>query len=92
MRFEFFLKTEDDWCGTFEGGYVRVLISNEINPAHDIIRISFWGTDDFGMTADSGKKDPSMALIDMCEAMAIVQALPKPIAIKTLEEFGFETY
>jgi hypothetical protein len=92
LQFEFFLKTDDDWCGTFDGGYVKVIISNELSPAHDVIRIGFWGTDDFAMITDSGKKDPAFALIDMSEAMVIVQQLPKPISIGTLKDLGFEPF
>lgn len=92
MKFNFFLPTEDEWCGTYPGGYVECVISNELCPKYDQIRIGFWGNDDMALILDSEKKDPSNAAADMMEALSFVQKIPRPISKDYLRSIGFEAF
>jgi hypothetical protein len=92
MKFSFFLPTDEDWQETFSGGYVKVIVSNELTPEKDQIRITFCGTGKFFMAVTSGKKDPAMAMVDMFEAFFLVESIPRPVTINFLKSIGFERF
>jgi len=92
MRFNFFLPTADEWYGTYDGGYVECVVSNELSPKYDQIRIGFWGNDDTALILDLKKSDKKYQTIDMLDALDLVQKIPLPIKKDTLRELGFEPF
>ncbi len=88
MNINFFIPTEEEWYGTYEGGYVEVVISNESYPEKNTIRIVFEGNDDFMMTW--GKDiDPKNEKDEFFDAIKMVASIPVPIKKDDLEKLGF---
>ncbi len=90
MRAEFFLPTEEPWACTFPGGFVRVLISNELSSEKDRFRISFFGTTNYGLTFDGKRFNKVDEFSYFMEALNMVHNIPKPISIWHLKKLGFK--
>ena len=88
----FFLPTEDEWYGTYKGGYVKVQISNGLSPKFNQIRIGFWGNDDMALIKDSDIMSPEEADAYMHQAIIAVLNFPQPISKDYLFSIGFETF
>lgn len=92
MKFRFFLPTKDEWYGTYKGGYVEVLVGDELNPEFNQIRIGFWGNDDMALIKDSEKYDPKESKERLRDALTYVLSMPTPITKDYLREQGFECF
>lgn len=93
MRITFFLPTEEEWYGTYEGGYVEVYVSNEKQPfaggwRHEII-INFSGNDDLMWrkiyAIEENDKDK-----ELMDALNMISKIPLPVTKEYLKTIGFE--
>lgn len=91
-NFSFFLPTEDEWYGTYKGGYVKVHISNGLSPEFNQVRIGFWGNDDMALIRDSEVMSVYKADAYMYESLMWVLNLPRPISKDYLRSQGFEAF
>jgi len=89
MNITFFLPTEENWYGTYEGGYVKVWISNESYPEKNTIRIVFEGNDDF-MMAWGKEINPKNEEKEFFNTFKKVMSIPIPIKKDGLKKAGFE--
>ena len=99
MRFKFYLPTEEEWCGTFNGGYVECTVVNERQPTNIIkdycvwkyfIFIIFNGNDDMSWTKryeiTEEKRDE-----ETLKALELVASIPLPVTKAYLKTVGFES-
>lgn len=98
MKMTFYLPTEEDWYGTFDGGYVEVLISNEKQPCHFTkdgcvwrywIFIIFQGNDDL-MLAKRYEVEDSEKDAELLKAFELISNIPLPVTKEYLRTIGFE--
>jgi hypothetical protein len=99
MKIEFFLPTLEEWCGTYEGGYVQVYITNDKQPINitknhcdwkHFIFIIFSGNDDL-MWAKRYEIEDSQKDIELLKAFELVSKIPTPIMKEDLIKLGFES-
>lgn len=98
MRLTFYLPTKENWCGTFDGGYVECTIINEKQPTNitkdhcDWIRhifIIFQGNDDL-MWAKRYKIEENDSDKETIKALEMISNIPLPVTKKYLQTIGFE--
>ena len=98
MRLKFYLPTEENWCGTFDGGYVECIIINEKQPTNitkdhcDWIRnifIIFQGDDDL-MWAKRYEIKEEDCDKETVKALELIANIPLPVTKKYLQTIGFE--
>jgi len=97
MKIEFYLPTKEEWYGTFDGGYVQVLVSNEKQPTNitkdrcdwvHFIFIIFQGNDDcMWAKRYECKDDPGKELLN---ALELISKIPLPVEKAYLKSIGFE--
>ena len=92
IHHKFFLPTEDEWYGTYDGGYVEVVISDGLNPELNQLRIGFWGNDDTALIRDSEMYDPEESKEKVRDAIEYVLSMPQPITKEYLRKEGFEAF
>jgi hypothetical protein len=99
MRLKFYLPTEEDWCGTFSGGYVECTIINEVQPTNikgaccDWVRsiyIIFQGNDDL-MLAKRYVVDENLCDKETISALELISNIPVPVTKEYLKTIGFES-
>jgi len=90
---KFFLPTEENWHGTYDGGYVEVYISNGIQPTGDEwkywIFILFQGNDD-EMWAKRYQIEDSQKDVELLKAFELISKIPLPVTKKYLKTIGFD--
>lgn len=98
MRLTFYLPTQEDWCPTFDGGYVRCIIINEKQPTNItkdkcdwkyFIFIIFQGNDDL-MWAKRYEIDESKRDEETVKALELISEIPLPVTKEYLKIIGFE--
>lgn len=98
MKIKFFLPTQEEWYGTFEGGYVEVYITNDKQPINitkngcdwtHVIFIVFQGNDDC-MWAKRYNIEDSQKDIELLKAFELVSNIPLPVTKEYLKTIGFE--
>jgi len=98
MQIKFFLPTEEEWCGTYEGGYVEVFISNDKQPTNITkesctwrhwIFILFQGNDDL-MWAKRYEIEDSEKDTELLKAFELVSNIPLPVTKEYLKSIGLE--
>jgi hypothetical protein len=98
MKLKFYLPTNDEWCGTFDGGYVECTIINEKQPTNitkkscDWIRhifIIFQGNDDLMLTKryQIEEKDYDKETV---KALELIANIPIPVTKEFLKTIGFK--
>ena len=96
MKIEFFLPTKEEWCGTYEGGYVKVYMSNDKQPTNItkdgcdwkyFIFIIFEGNDDLMWAKRYECEDPDKEFLN---ALKMVSKIPIPVEKLYLKSIGFE--
>ena len=98
MELKFYLPTEEDWYGTFDGGYVERLFHNGIQPTNItkdhcdwkyFIIIVFQGNDDM-MWRKSYEISEEKRNEETIKALEMIANIPLPVTKKYLETIGFE--
>jgi len=90
-RLKFYLPTQEEWCGTFDGGYVECVIINEKQPTLSCnwirhIFIIFQGNDDL-MLAKRYQIAENDCDKETVKALELVTNIPLPVT----KAYGFET-
>lgn len=98
MRLKFYLPTEEDWCGTFDGGYVECILINEKQPVNItkdrcdwkyFIFIIFNGNDDL-MWAKRYEITEEKRNEETVKALEMIAKIPLPVTKEYLKTIGFE--
>lgn len=97
MNLEFFLPTQENWCGTYEGGYVKVYISNDKQPINitkdgcdwqNEIIINFSGNDDL-MWRKIYPIEEKNKNNELLKALDMISKIPLPVTKSYLKNIGF---
>jgi len=96
---KFYLPTEENWCGTFDDGYVECIIINEKQSTNitkescDWIRhifIIFQGNDDL-MWAKRYQIAENDCDKETVKALELIANIPLPVTKEYLKTIGFES-
>lgn len=98
MQLKFYLPTEEEWYGTFDGGYVECTVINEKQPTNItknhcdwkyFIFIIFNGNDDM-MQAKRYEVSEDKINEETVKALELIANIPLPVTKEYLKTVGFE--